>query len=117
MVLYSISSKENMLPYKEKVFREKPYTQCFECIQGPRLKCKNCMAAIIADILHHKTINDPFHKENIPVHPPSSPHSLQRNCKTVQGTKQRHSRQEEHFEIRTNFGLWVERIQSKRSDS
>lgn len=75
-----------MLPYKEKVFREKPYTQCFECIQGPKLKCKNCMATLIADILRHKAETDPLHKENS-----VTPRTLtpQRMCRTVQSTNPR----------------------------
>jgi hypothetical protein len=33
--------------YEAKRFREKPYTHCFECIQGSKLKCKKCMSALI----------------------------------------------------------------------
>lgn len=36
------------------MFREKPYTQCFECIQGNKLKCKKCMASLVEDILKDK---------------------------------------------------------------
>lgn len=43
-----------MLSYEEKKFREKPYTQCFECIQGNRLKCKKCMATLVDDIIRQR---------------------------------------------------------------
>lgn len=36
-----------MQPFKEKMFREKPYTKCFECIQGNKIKCKKCMATLV----------------------------------------------------------------------
>lgn len=44
-----------MLPSKEKVFREKPYTQCPECLQGERLKCKKCMSILVTRYLHYKS--------------------------------------------------------------
>lgn len=43
-----------MLPYREKMFREKPYTQCFECIQSTKLKCKKCMNTLVEDVLKLK---------------------------------------------------------------
>jgi hypothetical protein len=106
-----------MLPYKEKVFREKPYTQCFECIQGPKLKCKGCMSTLIADILRHKANNDPFHKENTKTPRSNGPSTPLRKCRTVQGIQHRQPTPDQRFEIRTNFGLWVEKMQLKRTDS
>jgi len=37
------------------MFREKPYTQCFECIQGNKLKCKRCMANLVSNILKERS--------------------------------------------------------------
>jgi len=46
-----------MISYEEKKFRDKPYTQCFECIQGSRLKCKNCMSLLVEDIIRERREN------------------------------------------------------------
>lgn len=40
-----------MTSFEEKKFRDKPYTQCFECIQGNRLKCKQCMSSLVQEII------------------------------------------------------------------
>jgi len=32
-----------MISYDTKMFQEKPYTQCFSCVQGNWFKCKKCM--------------------------------------------------------------------------
>ena len=37
------------------MFRDKPYTKCFDCIQGDRLKCKKCMTTLVNNIIQDKT--------------------------------------------------------------
>ena len=37
------------------MFRDKPYTQCFECLQGSRIKCKKCMEGLVESVLHHRS--------------------------------------------------------------
>jgi hypothetical protein len=75
------------------------------------------MATIIADILHHKAASNPFHKENNPTARQNSPPAPSRLCRTGYAHKHKTPRPEESFEIRTNFGLWVEKIQAKRTES
>lgn len=40
------------------MFRDKPYTKCFDCVQGRKLKCKHCISLLINRIItdkEHKT--------------------------------------------------------------
>ena len=47
-----------MLSYEEKMFRDKPYTKCYDCIQGNSIKCKKCMALLVNNIIKEKRKND-----------------------------------------------------------
>ena len=56
-----------MSKHEEKQFREKPYTQCFECIQGSRLKCKQCMSSIIDEIIKDRHSTEAAFVKNVPM--------------------------------------------------
>lgn len=87
-----------MLAYKDKMFREKPYTQCFECIQGCKLKCKKCMGVLVENILATQT----------PVLTPSPMR------KTAPHFGKKHQEREEYV-VSSNFELWVQKMREKRS--
>lgn len=91
-----------MLSYEEKKFRDKPYTQCFECIQGSRLKCKNCMTTLVEDIIRERKRNTESSKHG----------SLSNKAKTI------HSRQkpkEGELQIKTCYGLWMDHVYFRRT--
>lgn len=49
--LSSLPVLPNSILY-ERMFREKPYTKCMDCLANNRLKCRKCMENIIEDMAH-----------------------------------------------------------------
>ena len=92
-----------MLVYEEKMFREKPYTQCFECIQGNRLKCKKCMNTIVEDVLRHKqTIHNTSLRTSHQEHP-RKPKKLIRRESAAE------------LQVRSCYGLWMDQVLTRRT--
>lgn len=57
----------NVILY-DRMFRVKPYTKCIDCLTQDKLRCQNCMEAIIEDIAKNnnpKRLNEK--KKSLPV--------------------------------------------------
>lgn len=92
-----------MLSYEEKKFRQKPYTQCFECIQSNRLKCKKCMAGLIDDIIRHRQKTEAIKQER------SGKEAFFRRTTKVQ------TKIPEGLEVKSNYELWMEQVEMRRT--
>jgi hypothetical protein len=94
-----------MTTFKDKMFREKPYTQCFDCIQGHALKCKSCVNLLVKNIIKEK--------ESAASTPaPSTQRKTTTLFKTVQLPR---PRRKEEWQIHTKYGAWMERLKQKDS--
>jgi hypothetical protein len=89
--------------YEEKMFREKPYTQCFECIQGSRLKCKKCMLSLVESIIREREQAQGMHRRH-------QTHSGAHKAPKVQSQKA-----PEALEIKTGFGMWMDQVYFRRT--
>jgi transcription elongation factor Elf1 len=86
--------------WESRKFREKPYTQCFECIQGIKIKCKKCMSALIATAI----------REQATIRSRKPPGRT--TCKTSQVSRTRSP--EELSQVSTVYGQWMEKVRERQ---
>ena len=86
------------------MFRDKPYTKCFDCVQGRKLKCKHCISLLI-----NRIITDKEHKTETRLRS-----KQQRMAKTA-ASNFRHPHPSQQWEVSTRYAMWMNRLTTKEN--